>query len=172
MSARWPVLLPLAAAAVVLDQWTKSWADAQLRFRGVVTILEGVFDLRYSRNTGAFFSFGADWEPGFRRAFFIAGSLVAMALIASVARSLKPTQARLRWAMTLLLAGAAGNMIDRVRRGEVTDFLHLHIGELFHWATFNAADVYIAAGLVLLVLDVLRPQGTARAPVQGPAEAP
>jgi signal peptidase II len=95
-------------------------------------------------------------SAGPRRAFFIVASLLALGLIANLLRKTTPAQQRLRWALTSLSAGAVGNLIDRVQRGSVTDFLHLHAGDAFHWATFNLADVYIAVGLCLLVFDMLR----------------
>jgi signal peptidase II len=60
--------------------------------------------------------------------------------------------------------GAIGNAIDRMRSGEVVDFLHVHAGEAFHWATFNVADVYITVGVVLLLWDALRRPRSASVP--------
>jgi signal peptidase II len=74
----------------------------------------------------------------------------------------------LRIGLGLLWAGGAGNLCDRLRRGEVIDFMHLHVREVFHWATFNLADVYLTVGLALLIVDLLRPQTAHCAPPLAP----
>jgi len=157
----------LGAAAVVvsgvaLDQLTKLWATRELMGRPFQQVIPGYFELRYSLNRGAFFSFGADLPSSVRQAFFVGMSLLVCLLIVRLLRKLPPAHRAARWALVLLLTGAIGNLIDRVRSGEVVDFLHLHLRDVFHWATFNVADMYIAGGLCLLILDLLRPQ-TARA---------
>lgn len=153
--SKWGALSIVVALGVTLDQITKRIAHAELRMRGIVTVVEGFFDFRYSRNPGAFFSLGADMSGGIRRAFFIAASLVAIGLIVHLFRKAAPTQRALQWALMLLLAGAVGNLVDRVLYGEVIDFLHLHWHDAFHWATFNVADIFISAGLGLLLVDLV-----------------
>ncbi len=157
----------LVAVGALLDQIGKHWAEQNVRPRMVVPVLEGFFELRYSLNTGAFFSFGSGFPPGFRRVFFVVAPLLALGLIILVFRQTRLEQKRLGWGLCLLAAGAVGNLVDRIRSGAVIDFLHLHYREVFHWATFNVADIWIAAGLVLLVLDMLWPQGEA-APTGAP----
>lgn len=154
---KWLVLLAFVPAAVLLDQITKQIADASLPTRGIVTVVDGFFVLDYSRNPGAFFSLGADMDPGFRRVFFVLATLLAIALVVHLYRRAADEQRTLRWALLFLLAGAFGNLIDRALYGEVIDFLHLHYRDVFNWATFNVADVYISVGLVLLLLDAFRP---------------
>jgi signal peptidase II len=147
----------VVAAGVLADQLGKHWAHVHIRPQRIVPVVDGFFELRYSTNTGAFFSFGSDFPPDFRRIFFIVASSVALTMIVALYRK-EASQRRLAWALALLASGAVGNLIDRVRSGAVIDFLHLHYRELFHWATFNVADIWIAAGLGLLALDLLRPQ--------------
>lgn len=154
----WAFLALLAGTGVWLDQATKAMAEAGLRGRPFVTLVEGFVELRYSLNRGAFFSLGSDLPDGYRKLFFVAASSVAVGWMLHLYRRTSTTQSVLRWALGCLVTGAVGNLIDRVRRGEVVDFLHLHLRDLFHWATFNVADIYIAAGLGLLILDLLRPQ--------------
>lgn len=151
---RWGVLAVVMVAGVVADQFTKKWADRFIKPRGIIEIIEGYFQLRYSRNPGAFFSLGADLPPFFRRAFFVTSTIVAIGLMANLYKQTSKRQKALMWALVLLLTGAVGNLIDRVLYGEVIDFLHLHIYDVFHWATFNVADMCISAGLVLLVIDM------------------
>ena len=140
---------------VVADQLAKAWAVRSLRPVGIKTIVRGYFDLRYSLNTGAAWSFLADADPTFRRWFFLGATLLAMVFIGVMYQRARLDQRALRWALAMLFGGAVGNLIDRVRMGHVVDFISLHLRDRFHWATFNVADIAITAGLVLLVLDML-----------------
>ncbi|MDH5676339.1 MAG: signal peptidase II [Myxococcales bacterium] len=165
----------VALVGVLLDQLSKGWAERALFGRPSQTVIDGVFQLRLARNPGAFFSLGAGLDPEPRRMFFVAASALAIGLIAVLFFRAGPTERRLRWALTLLASGAVGNLVDRIRDGRVIDFLHLHAGDFFHWATFNVADILITAGLVLLVLDLWKstPQPNARGPLEpGLSEAP
>jgi signal peptidase II len=162
---RWLLLCSVLGAGVALDQGSKHWAEGYLRPRGILTLVSGVLDLRYVRNPGAFFSLGANLELGPRRILLVGASVVVLGLILSLYRRASEPQRRLRLALALVASGAIGNLIDRIRYGEVTDFVHFQVGPLFQWATFNLADVWITAGLLLLALDLIRPE--ARAPRAG-----
>lgn len=155
-SGRWLLLASFVPLAVLVDQIAKQLADANLAHRGPLVLIDGFFMLTYSRNTGAFFSLGADMEPTVRRVFFVIATLAAVAVIVHLYRRARADQRALRWALLFLLAGAFGNLVDRVLYGEVIDFLRLHYRDVFYWATFNVADVYICVGLGLLVVDLLR----------------
>ena len=152
----WGVLAAVVAVSVALDQITKQLAEAFLRGRGLITVIEGFFELRYARNPGAFFSLGADLSPTVRRVFFIAASATAAALIVRLYARARDSQRAFRWALMLLLGGALGNLVDRVLWGEVIDFAHLYWRGVFDWATFNVADTLIVVGLVLLAVDLFR----------------
>lgn len=160
---KWLLVGLFVPLAVIVDQITKQMADASLPHRGMVVVVEGFLMLDYSRNPGAFFSLGADMEPTVRRVFFIVATLAAIALVVHLYRRAREEQRVLRWALLCLLSGAVGNSIDRALYGEVIDFLRLHYRDVFHWATFNVADVYICLGLVLLVVDLFRPGPRERA---------
>jgi signal peptidase II len=139
----------VAGAIVVVDQATKWLVDGALPL-GRSVVVTPFFDLVNVRNPGAAFSFLAG-ASGWQRGFFIGIALVASVWIVwMLARSLQ--QRLFALALTLILGGAVGNLIDRVRLGEVIDFLH------FHWAgnyfpAFNVADSAITCGAVLAVLD-------------------
>lgn len=154
MTRTWMWLLGVVGIGAVFDQATKAWADANLRGRGIVTLVDGLFDLRYVRNPGAFFGLGGAWPAEARRFILATVACAAAVWIVHVYRRAGSSFRRLHAGLALLLAGAVGNLIDRVRHGEVVDFLHLHLGDVFHWATFNFADVYIALGLVLLAASL------------------
>jgi len=153
---RWTVLSVVVATGIAVDQYTKYLAHTVLSHRGIVPIIEGFFDLRYSRNPGIFFGLGSQISDKVRLFLLIGGSLLAIGLIVELFRKTQETQRFLRGALMLLLSGACGNLIDRVLHGEVVDFLHLHWQEVFHWATFNVADILIVIGLVLLFIDMFQ----------------
>jgi signal peptidase II len=150
----WGVTLVLGTA---VDQWTKHWAQVNVRPVGKVTLVPDVLDLLYTENAGAFFSLGASLPEAVRRTSFVIAAVVAITAIGALYAKTHAGQVRLRAALALLASGALGNLVDRVVRGSVVDFVHLHAGAVFRWATFNVADVLITAGLVLLAFELLRP---------------
>lgn len=160
---RYKLLAIVTIVSVVLDQATKAWAVTSLRPVGIKTVIRGYFDLRYSLNTGAAWSFLADADPTFRRTFFLVATVGAMALIAGMYHRARMDQTAYRWALACLFGGAIGNFIDRVRAGHVVDFISLHLKDRFHWATFNVADIAITAGLLLLLFDMLKSKKKAAA---------
>jgi signal peptidase II len=153
----WLFFGSVLVTGTVLDQLSKRWAEAELQSGKILMLVPQFLDLRYTRNPGAFFSMGASLNPDLRRVFFVTASLGVLALITAFYRQLPASQWRMRAALALLASGAVGNAIDRVTHGEVVDFVHMHAGSWFSWAIFNLADVLITFGLVLLVLDRLRP---------------
>ena len=156
LNSRHGQLSLVVIVGVALDQATKLWAETTLAGRGVVQVIDGYFDLRLSHNRGAFFSMGQHLPEAVRAGLFIVASIVAVTVMVRMLGKTPYTQHAQRWALMCLCTGAVGNMIDRARAGEVTDFLHLHLREIFHWATFNVADIFIAAGLLLLLLELFR----------------
>jgi signal peptidase II len=155
--SRWVWLAATVPVAVTLDQLTKQVAEDALFGRPIVTVVEGVLLLTYARNKGAFFSLGESLPDGLRRTLFMAATLGATAVMIHLYRRAADGRWAFRWALIALLAGALGNLVDRLLYGEVIDFMHLHYRDDFHWATFNVADIYICIALVLLLVDVLRP---------------
>jgi signal peptidase II len=146
---RW---LVLSALIVVADQVTKHAAVKYLAAKSIE--VTSFFNLVLAYNSGAAFSFLAD-AAGWQRGLFIGIALVAVAWIVYLLRKY-PHQRLFALALSLVLAGAVGNVIDRILIGAVVDFLDFHaFGK--HWPAFNVADSAITCGAVLLVWDVLRP---------------
>jgi len=139
----------LAAAIVILDQVTKLWAVSALELYRPVEILP-FFNLTLLHNTGAAFSFLAD-AGGWQRWFFTGLTLVIGIGIAIWLVRLPEHERLTRACLTLILAGAIGNLIDRVRLGYVIDFLDFHAAG-WHWPAFNVADAAISCGAVLLIV--------------------
>ncbi|MFN7751532.1 MAG: signal peptidase II [Pseudomonadota bacterium] len=152
-----------ALALVVVDQVTKLLILQGL-LPGQVVALAPFLNLVLVYNPGAAFSLLAD-AAGWQRVFFIAVAIVAIAWIIHMLRA-DPGRTRYCAALTLILGGAAGNLIDRLWLGAVIDFIDLHAGG-WHWPAFNVADSAICCGAALLVWDALRPQhdaGSGREP--------
>ncbi|MGD8852571.1 MAG: signal peptidase II [Gammaproteobacteria bacterium] len=152
--------LTLSAAVVLLDQITKLAADAALVYAEPVPVVPSFFNLTLMYNRGAAFSFLSD-AAGWQRWFFVAVSLGASVLLLFWLRRLKPEQWILALALSLVLGGAVGNLIDRLWLGHVIDFIQLYYKD-FYWPAFNIADSAITVGAVLLVWDALfvRSDGT------------
>ncbi|MCU0869242.1 MAG: signal peptidase II [Burkholderiales bacterium] len=148
LGAAWVV----AAIVVALDQWTKHLVQQALVYGESVRVT-GFLDLVLVYNPGAAFSFLAG-ASGWQREFFIAIALFAVGFITwmIVRHRDKPMFVL---ALSLLLGGAIGNLIDRVVLTAVVDFLHFHAGP-WYWPAFNVADSAISVGAVLLVRDSFR----------------
>lgn len=149
MLKRW---LGIAALVIVLDQVTKLWITSHFVFGEKLPVL-GVFDLVLAHNTGAAFSFLHD-AGGFQRWLFSGIAIVASAWIVWLLRR-HATQMLFALALSLILGGALGNLIDRVAYGYVVDFLAFHWGE-HYFPAFNVADSAITIGAALLILDSVR----------------
>lgn len=140
--ARYTLLLGLAALVVALDQITKAFVADKLSGGRVVDILGGVVSLDYTMNTGAAFSFFRSGSAVF--------ALVAIAVSVAIViyfRRVASSPLLVRVALGMILGGALGNLIDRIRLGYVVDFIDLH-----WFPVFNLADSAITMGVSLIVL--------------------
>ena len=160
-----------AIVAVALDQATKLAAVAWLRGKGQVPVIPEFLNLWFSTNRGGLFgSFGNLDEP-WRTLLLVGMPLVfVVGMVLFLARTDEPDRATL-FGLSMMLGGAVGNLIDRIFRGEVVDFLDVYasnpkLASFFvarfgtvHWPTFNVADSAIVVGAVLLLIDVFRPAG-------------
>ncbi|HAS53732.1 MAG: signal peptidase II [Nitrospirae bacterium GWC2_57_13] len=142
-----------AAAVVILDQVTKYLIVAHVRMYEIITVIPGFFNVTHVRNRGAAFGMLSNMPELFRSLFFIAITLIAVVVIAVL---VKKTHERLQVvAFSLIAGGAVGNVIDRLRFGEVVDFIDWYVRS-YHWHTFNVADSAITIGVALLIIDMLR----------------
>ncbi|MBL8472439.1 MAG: lipoprotein signal peptidase [Rhodocyclaceae bacterium] len=146
------IWLILASVVVILDQLTKYVVVSGMSY-GETWHIASFFDLVHVRNTGAAFSFLAG-HSGWQRWFFIALAVgVSIWLLRMLAHH--AAEALMACALALVLGGAVGNVIDRVARGSVVDFLSFHLGE-HYWPAFNVADSAICVGVALMLLDQFR----------------
>ncbi len=151
-----PFWLGLAAVLIGVDQLSKFWVLANFYFGERVEITS-FFNLVLVFNTGAAFSFLAD-AGGWQKWFFVIFALAVSAWLVQMLRQhVQGAHARERLlplALTLVLAGALGNVIDRLRFGAVVDFLDFHVSG-WHWPAFNVADSAIVIGVALLLWQQL-----------------
>jgi len=136
----WPALI-----IVLLDQMSKLAIVHSLRVHESVPVIGGFFDLVHVRNRGMAFGLmnRSDITLGFY--FLVAASVVAIVLLLLWFFKLKEGHTRISLGLSLILGGAVGNLIDRLRVGEVIDFLDLYLGP-YHWPAFNLADSAITVG--------------------------
>jgi len=148
---RWKLFGLISVAGLVIDQATKIYVDRVMHLYQSIPVIDGLFNIFYIRNKGAAFSFlsSASW----RIPFFIAVSLIASLVIIVGIKKLRDDQRLAMISMSMIFSGAVGNLIDRVRLGEVIDFLDVY-WKTHHWPAFNVADSLICVGVGLLALDM------------------
>lgn len=152
----WRLWLLYSAAVIALDLLTKQWVVQAFSY-GDSLPLTSFFNLVRAHNSGAAFSFLAE-AGGWQRLFFIAVASIASAVIIYLLRK-HHWETLFSLSLSLVLGGALGNLIDRIRWGYVVDFLDFFYGT-YHWPAFNVADMAITGGVMLLVLDSLRKPGS------------
>jgi signal peptidase II len=167
MSPKTRIFAVAALVSALLDQATKLTVAARLDFSDRIPVIDGFFYLTNVRNPGAAFGLFADSEPFIRITLFIGITLVAIAMIVSFQRKLAPGDRFSALALGLILGGAVGNLIDRVFRGEVVDFLHFRLWGGYQWPDFNLADSFIVVGVAFLVIELLAVEGEARSDPAG-----
>lgn len=167
MSPKTRIFAAAALISALLDQATKIAVDTQLDFTARIPVIEGFFYLTHVRNPGAAFGLFADAAPFLRVTLFIGITLVAIAMIFGFQRKLAPGDRFSALSLGLILGGAVGNLIDRVFRGEVVDFLHFRLWGGYQWPDFNLADSFIVVGVALLVIELLAIEGEARSDPAG-----
>lgn len=146
------LLIVIAATVLILDQFTKLYIVSRFTLYESVTILENFFNITYILNPGAAFGIFSERTADFRIPFFLTLSFLAVVGMVFFYKSV--TERLLRIAVSLILGGAVGNMIDRARLGEVIDFIDVHWYDS-HWPAFNVADAAITIGVGLLILDMV-----------------
>jgi signal peptidase II len=149
----------VAAAVLIADQVTKAVIELTMVPHQTIDVLP-FFALSYVRNTGAAFGVLAAAPPGIRLPLFFAVTLAAVGALVSFLRRTAPDQRSLVAALGAVLGGALGNLVCRVRYGEVIDFADLHWGAL-HWPAFNVADAAITVGVAVVMLHGLRARADA-----------
>ena len=139
---------------LILDQATKRSIVERFYYAERLEVIPGFFDLTHVRNPGGAFSFFADGPLEWRMAFFVGATLLALVLLTIFLVRHEGQDRLIPLALGLVMAGAVGNLIDRIAYGEVIDFLDVHLWGGYTWPTFNVADSAIVLGVGLLIFDV------------------
>lgn len=157
------------AVFLVADLWSKDWAVKTLaKTNKSIPVFENVkipftemylsFHHDLAHNYGGAWGLLGDQPDSVRLPFFFIISAIALVFVFSLFRKLEPRQVALKWALPLVLGGAAGNFVDRVRHEYVVDFLDWFVvkegGKAAHWPTFNVADIWICIGVGLMAVDM------------------
>lgn len=150
---KYGLLSVITLIVVAIDQATKLYVDAHFRLHETVPVIRGLFHFTYVRNKGAAFGILAD--NAIRIPFFITVSIVAILGILWYIKRIRNDQWLALISLSLIFSGAFGNLIDRIRLGEVIDFLDV-FWKQHHWPAFNIADSAITVGVALLFIEMWR----------------
>lgn len=152
------LILGPALAVILLDQVTKAAVLSRIAWNETVPVIPGFFDLVHVRNRGMAFGMLSGPDKGWGPVFLLGLSLLATGcLLFWLLRRPFPEP----WTplgLSMILGGATGNLCDRLRLGEVVDFLDVHVGS-WHWPAFNVADAAITTGACLVALLLLLQTG-------------
>ncbi len=148
---RYAILALVCVGTIVLDQATKVHIMQTMRLHESIPILPGFFSLTYIRNPGAAFGLLASSSGWFRLLFFGFASLFAIVLLGTIFFRLREDDWVGQVSVVAILGGAVGNLLDRLRYGEVIDFLDFYV-DVYHWPAFNVADAAISVGVFFLIL--------------------
>jgi len=154
MKRNYHLLIWPALSIVVLDQISKYIVLKSIEIHSSIPMISGFFNLVHTRNRGM--AFGMFNRPGSDLGYYLllSATFVAVILILFWFSRLKQEERMLAPGLSLILGGAIGNLIDRVRLREVIDFLDFYIGP-YHWPAFNVADSAITVGTLWVVLSLL-----------------
>jgi signal peptidase II len=159
-------LAAVSILSLAADLATKWWAktnlempldDPRLALPKRLELIKGYVALVFARNKGGAWGLLQDENESIRRPFFLLISAAAIVFIVSLYRKLNPGQTALKWGLPLVLGGALGNLVDRIRYGHVVDFIDVFMvrgGKEHHWPTFNVADIAICVGVGLMAVDM------------------
>ena len=147
--------LAVSLAVLFLDQWTKGIITRTMEVHQSRTVITDVFDLTYVRNSGAAFGLFASVDSSLKAILLNSVAVIVFLVVSAYALRSSHKSVRLQVGLALILGGAVGNLLDRVRFGYVVDFLDFSLSG-HHWPAFNVADSAICIGVGLLFLDMLR----------------
>jgi signal peptidase II len=153
-TGKYYLLLAVAVLVVIIDQVSKYIIVAHIGLYESITVIPGFFNIVHVQNPGAAFGLFSQQAPMIRNIVLIGASVIAMGVILYLFHQTPATYPLLSAGFALILGGAAGNMIDRLRWGKVVDFIDLYIAS-FHWPAFNVADSAISVGMVVFAYYVI-----------------
>jgi len=145
----------VSLSVLLVDQWTKGIITRAFDVHQSRTVVGGFFDLTYVRNSGAAFGLFASVDSSVKAIMLNSVAVLVFIVVSAYALRSSHKSVRLQVGFALILGGAIGNLLDRVRFGYVVDFLDFSVSG-HHWPAFNVADSAICIGVGLLFLDMLR----------------
>jgi len=163
--------LLVSLAVLFLDQWTKGLITRTFEVHQSSAVIANFFDITYVRNSGAAFGLFASVDSSLKAVVLNAVAVLVFFVVSAYALRTSHKSVRLQTGFALILGGAVGNLLDRVRFGFVVDFLDFSIAG-HHWPAFNVADSAICVGVGLLFLDMLRSEEEKVIPPAAPSAAP
>ena len=146
---KYKTLILVSITVVILDQLTKAIITHYLSLHQYIEVIGSFFNITHIKNPGVAFGLFRNSSELFRILFLTGMSLIALIVVFFV-YSKAENNLVYRIALSLIAGGAMGNLIDRIRLGEVTDFLDVYIGQ-YHWPAFNVADSAITIGVFLTI---------------------
>lgn len=144
-----------AISIAVIDQMTKFWVMAEFALYEIKTVIPGFFNLVHIRNRGMAFGLFSKSENTIPLYIITGISIILIIILTYWFLSEKPDSHAMEAGGGFILGGAAGNLIDRIRLGEVVDFLDFHMNT-WHWPAFNVADTAINIGAAIIILSMIR----------------
>ena len=160
----------LVLSVFTLDQLTKFVASRDLAPLGSVEVFPSFFSLTFVKNKGAAFGMFAGLPSPWREVSLGVVSIIALGFVLHMLITESRNKVLPRLALSLILGGACGNLLDRVRFGSVVDFLDFYLGDL-HWPAFNIADSSICIGVILLLWSMSRANGEKSPELSGTSES-
>jgi len=154
LTNKYLLLAVISVLIVVVDQVTKMLVVSKISVYTSVAVIPGVFNLTHIYNPGGAFGFLAGETSNLRHIFFLTASVIAMGMIVYLYAKVPTGYRFLSSGLALILGGAVGNVIDRIRLREVIDFLDFHF-KGNHWPAFNVADSAITLGILIFIYHLL-----------------
>lgn len=146
------ILAIVFAAALALDIFTKYLIKTHMRYGESRPVIDGFFNIVYALNPGAAFGILSNMHESYRQMFFIGITVIAIIVVLILFIKERRTPSAVGYA--LILAGAVGNLIDRIHTGHVVDFMDFRVAS-FVWPAFNIADMCITIGIAMLIIDAM-----------------
>ncbi len=154
MKRNYALFIGLALIVVLIDQVSKWLASSHLTPHQIISVIPGFFNIVLVKNRGMAFGIFNQTKPGFACIFLLATTIAAIGVILFFLWA-KRNHIWLTIGLSLILGGALGNLIDRVRMGHVIDFLDFHLAD-YHWPAFNMADSAVTVGTFWLLFNVIK----------------
>ena len=162
MSRKLAILMPVLLVGLALDQVSKLLIVLKMPLGSQLSLIPGFLNLVHVHNKGAAFGLLSGWSAGFAWLFFVATTALVLVVIGYLLWRLPDDQWPAALGYSLVLTGALGNLIDRIRLGEVVDFIDIFYSH-YHWPAFNVADSLVCVGAAVLVWVIIREEKIADA---------